>query len=283
MRVRNNFQVVDDFVDDLTEEILQQAAGTFFTGRVLIDKEIEEFLRQAAKLTGLMKRTLGIASTLHELVLEPKSFYETLGIEPKGLLANFISEKQAVQLHPPFHFTLKGKYISLVTMIYEKVADYADKYNNGEKYRDPKTKEIVKTVHYQQLLEWHEELNGLIKDQNKNLPSYSLRLSKSLNSSLCEKERVMRVCERTAGTNLIDKKLALKELDFTLTGLVEIPVLPRVTKVKRKLNSFLKQMYYHNKDSICPLINAQCWSLTINGNAEWNEMSIKAVSRKSRG
>lgn len=260
MRVRNNCQVIDDLVDDLTEEILLQAASTFFTGRVLIDKEIEKFLRQAAKLTGLMKRTFGIAGTLHELVLEPKSFYETLGIEPKALLANVISEKQAVQLHPPFHFTFKGKYISLVTMIYEKLADYADKYNNGEKYRDPKTKEIMKTVHYKQLLEWHEELNGLIIDQNKNLPSYSLRLSKSLNSSLCEKERMMSVCERTAGANSIDKKLALKELDFTLTGLVEIPVLPRVTKVKRKLNSFLKQMYYHNKDRICPLINAQCRS-----------------------
>ena len=213
MRVRNNIQVIDDFVDDLTEEILMQAASTFFTGRVLIDKEIEEFFRQSAKLTGLMKQTFGIVSTLHELVLEPKSFYDSLGIEPKALLANVISEKQAVQLHPPFHFTFKRKYISLVTMIYEKLADYADKYNNGEKFRDPKTKEIMKTVHYKQLLEWHEELNGLIIDQNKNLPSYSLRLSKSLNSSLCEKEKLMGGCERTVSTNSIDKKLELKELD----------------------------------------------------------------------
>ena len=260
MRARNNFQVINNFADDLAEEILLQAASTFFTGRVLIDKEIEEFFRQAAKLTGLMKRTLGIAGTLHELVLEPKSFYETLGIEPKALLANAISEKQTVKLQAPFRITFKGKYISLVTMIYEKLADYAEKYNNGEKYRDPKTKEIMKTVHYKQLLEWHEELNGLIIDQNKNLPSDSLRLSKSLNSSLSDKERVMSVCERTAGDDSIDKKLALKKLDFTLTGLVEIPVLPRDTKVKRKLNSFLKQMYYHNKDRICPLINAQCRS-----------------------
>ena len=260
MRVKNNFKVIDAFADDLTEEILLQAASTFFTGRVLIDKEIEEFLRQAAKLTGLMKQIIGIAGTLHELVLEPKGFYETLGIEPKFLLANVISEKQAVKLQPPLRLTFKGKYISLVTMIYEKLADYAHKYNNGEKYRDPKTNKIMKTVHYKQLLEWHEELNGLIKDQNKNLPSYSLRLSKSLNFSLCEKERVMSVCERKAGANSIDKKLALKELDFASTGLVEIPVLPRVTKIKRKLIRFLKQMYYHNKDRICPLLNDQYWS-----------------------
>lgn len=260
MRVKNNIQIIDDFVDDLTEDILLQAASTFFTGRVLIDKEIEEFFRQSAKLTGLMKQTLNIAGTLHELVLEPKSFYETLGIVPKALLADVISEYKSVQLHPPFHFTFKGKYISLVTMIYEKLADYADKYNNGEKYRDLKTKEIMKTVHYKQLLEWHEELNGLIKNQNKNPPSYSLRLSKSFNSSLCEKERVMNVCERTASANSIDKKLALKELDFAFTGLVEIPILPRVTKIKREMNRFLKQMYYHNKDRICPLLNDQCWS-----------------------
>ena len=259
MKEKNNFQIIDDFVDDLAEDILIQAASTFFTGRVLIDKEIEEFLRQAAKLTVLMKRTLGVAGILHELVLEPISFYKTLGIEPKALMANVISAKQAVKLQPPFRLTCKGKYIALVIMIYEKLAAYADKYNNGKKYSDPKTKEIMKTVHYQQLLEWHEELNSLIKDQNKNLPSYSLRLSKSLNSSLCEKERVMSVCESTDSANSIDKKLALKELDFTLTGLVEIPVLPRVTKVKRKLNSFLKQTFIHNKDKVCPLLNDQYW------------------------
>ena len=260
MRVKNNFQIIDDFVDNLTEDILIQAASTFFTGRVLIDKEIEKFLRQAAKLTGLMQQTLGIAGTLHELVLEPISFYETLGIEPKALMANGNLAKQAVKFQFPFRLTFKGKYISLVTMIYEKLTDYADKYNNGEKYSDPKTKEIMKTVHYKQLLEWHEELNGLIKDQNKNLPSYSLRLSKSLNSSLCEKERVMSVCNKTADANSIDKKLAQKELDFALTGLVEIPILPRVTKIKREMNRFLKQIYYHNKDRIRPLLNDQCWS-----------------------
>ena len=257
MRGRNNFQVIDDFVNDLKEDILIQAASTFFTGRVLIDKEIEEFFRQAAKLTGLMKRTLGIAGILHELVLHPISFYETLGIEPKALMDSVISPKQAVKLQPPFRLTFKGKYISLVTMIYKKLSDYADKYNNGEKYRDPITKEIMKTFHYQQLLEWHEELNDLIKDQNKNLPSYSLRLSKSLNSSFCEKERVMSVCDSTDSANSIDKKLSLKELDFTLTGLVEIPVLPRVTKIKREMNRFLKQTYYHNKDRICPLLTDQ--------------------------
>lgn len=260
MRVKNNFQTIDDFVDNLAEDILIQAASTFFTGRVLIDKEIEEFLRQAVRLTGLMKQTLGIAGTLHELVLEPISFYETLGIEPKALMDSAISAKQTVKLHLPFRLTSKGKYIALVTIIYKKLADYADKYNNGEKYRDPKTKEIMKTVNYKQLLEWHEELNDLINKQNKNLPSYSLSLSKSLNSSLCEKERVLSVCDSTISANSIDKKLEQKELDFALTGLVEIPDLPRITKIKCELNRFLKQTFNHNKDKICLLLNDQFWS-----------------------
>jgi hypothetical protein len=250
MRKRHDFQRIDNFVDDLSEEILIQAASTLFTGRVLLDKEIEEFFREAARLTGLMGRTLGTASTLNELVFEPRSFYATLDIEPKALLTNVTSDKQAVEVEVLRDITSKGKYISLVTLIYEKLADCADKYNNGRKYRDPKTKETMKTVHYKLLLDWHEELNSLIRKQNKNLPSYSLRLAKSLDSSLREKERVMNVCNRTAGDHTIDKKLAFKELDFALTGLVEIPDLPRITKVKSKLSSFLKQMYNHNKDKI---------------------------------
>lgn len=260
MQKRDGLQTIDDFVDDLTEEILRQAATTLFTGRVLLDKEIEKFFQEAAKLTGLMKRTLGIASTLHELVLEPRSFYATLGIEPKALLANVTSDKQAVEVKVPFRLTLKGQYISFVTLIYEELASCADKYNNGEKYKDPKTKEMMKTVHYKQLLEWHEELNNLIREQNRNLPSYFLRLAKSLNVPLTEKERVMSVCATTAGAHAIDKKLALKELDFTSTRLVEIPVLPRVTEVRKKLKRFLKQTYDHNKDRVHFLISARSWN-----------------------
>ena len=62
----------DDFTVDLEEEILSEAAHTFFSKRVRLDREIEAFSNAAGKVRKQMHRVLRKAETMHGVVIEPE-------------------------------------------------------------------------------------------------------------------------------------------------------------------------------------------------------------------
>jgi hypothetical protein len=240
----------DDFAVDLAEEILTEAAHTFFSGRVCLDREIEAFFYAAGKVRKQMHRTLRAAEIMHQVVIEPEKLYTALGVEPKNLLGAGRWNKPLGPLEVPFGFTPKGKYTALAKSLYGELAAETEKYNYGELYRDPETTLMKRTDHYNELLEWHRELTSQIVAQNENLPSYSLQFVKSLNVGLCEKEKVMEPCEWGAHGCDLDQKLAFKSIPFSCTSLIEMPVLPPLRKIRTRLHSFLEETYDRHQGKI---------------------------------
>jgi hypothetical protein len=240
----------DDSTVDLEEEILTEAAHTFFSRRVRLDKEIEAFSRAAGKVRKQMQQMLKAAETLHKVVLEPEKLYEALGVEPKDLLTRKGSVEVSSSLELPFGLTFKRRFVALGKRLYNDLEKETKKYNHGELYRNPKTKLMERTHHYNEMVEWHRELTSQIAAQNENLPSYSLQFAKSLNAELCEKENIMECCPWTPNGYSMDKKLAFKGVPFSWTGLVEVPDLPPLRDVRKRLHRFLKQTYQRNRREI---------------------------------
>jgi len=242
--------VRDDFTVDLEEEILSEAAHTFFSKRVRLDREIEAFSHATGKVRKQMHKTLRTAETMHGVVIEPEEFYAALGVEPKDLLREEPWEEALEPLEVPFGLTLKGRYVALAKSLYRELAAETGKYNHGEVYKDPETTLMKRTDHYNELLEWHQELDTQIALQNENLPTYSLQFVKSFNSELCEKENLMESCVWVPHGSNIDQKLAFKGIPFSCTGLVEMPDLPPLRNVRTKLHRFLEETYDRHQGQI---------------------------------
>jgi hypothetical protein len=247
--------VKDDFLVDLEEEVLTEAAQNLFSRRRQLEREIDAFLGTAAEVRKQMDKTLAVAGSLHEVVIEPERFYEALGVEPKDLLKEKKSTKALALLAVPFRFTVKGRYTALVEALYAELAAEAEKYNHGEVYRDRETALMKRTPNYEGMLQWHAELNNHIATENKNRPSYSLHLAKALNAELCKKEKALDAC--TGGTNGcdLDKKLAFKDVPFSSTGLVQIPVLPPLTEIKKSLHGFLEEVCNRHRERVHQLVS----------------------------
>jgi len=244
----------EDFAVDLGEEILTEAAHSLFSRRVRLEREIEAFSQAAAKVRKQMHKTLQVAETMHRVVIEPEKLYTALGLDPKDLLRAETPNKPVDLPKVRFRFTLKGRYVALAKALYSELAAETEKYNHGEPYRDPKTHLMKRTAHYEDLLEWHKELTGRIDEQNRNLPSYSLQLAKSLNVDLCEKEKLMKACAWEPDGCDLDQKLSFKGIPFSCTGLVQMPVLPPVREIKTRLHSFLKEIYDRHSAKIHQLL-----------------------------
>ncbi|MDY6988405.1 MAG: hypothetical protein SWQ30_10140 [Thermodesulfobacteriota bacterium] len=244
----------DDFLVDLEEEILTEAAHNLFSRRVRLEREVEAFSRAATKVRKQMDRTLQIADTVHRVVMEPERLYTALGVEPKGLLRKDPRSNPVGPLEVPFRFTRKGRYAALAEALYDELAAETEKYNHGELYKDPETTLMKRTAHYEELMEWHMELNSHIVTENKNRPSYSLRLAKSLNTDVCEKEKAMEPCIWGNNGCHLDERLAFKGVPFSCTGLVQVPVLPPAREIKTRLHSFLEEIYDHHSGKIHELL-----------------------------
>jgi hypothetical protein len=242
--------VRDDFTVNLEEEILSEAAHTFFSKRVRLDREIEAFSHATGKVRKQMHKTLRAAEAMHQVVIEPEEFYATLGVEPKDLLREGPWKGALEPPAVPFGLTLKGKYVALGKALYKELAAETEKYNHGEIYKDPETTLMKRTDHYNELLEWHQELDTQIALQNEQLPTYSLQFVKSLNTELCEKEGIMESCVWVPHGSNIDQKLAFKGIPFSCTGLAEVPDLPPLRDVRTKLHGFLEETYDRHQGKI---------------------------------
>ncbi|MDY6837459.1 MAG: hypothetical protein SWH78_05745 [Thermodesulfobacteriota bacterium] len=246
--------VKDDFLVDLEEEILSEAAQNLFSRRLRLEREIDAFLQAAANVRKQMDKTLTAASKLHQVVIEPKKLYTALGIEPKGLLKAQRPKMPLVPLEVPFRLTMKGRYLALVESLYAKLAAETEKYNHGEPYRNPETDLMTRTAHYEELRRWHEEVNNHIVTENKNRPSYSLQLAKAFHTDLCQKEKTLEPCTWSSNGCDLDERLAFKGVPFSCTGLVEIPVLPPARDIRTRLRRFLEEIYDRHYGEIYPLL-----------------------------
>ncbi|MDY6954158.1 MAG: hypothetical protein SWE60_21850 [Thermodesulfobacteriota bacterium] len=244
----------DDFLVDLEEEILTEAAHNLFSRRVRLEREVEAFSRAATRVRKQMDRTLQIADTVNRVVVEPERLYAALGVEPKGLMRKDQRSSAVRPLDIPFRFTMKGRYLALSESLYGELAAATETYNHGKLYRDPETTLMKRTAHYEELMEWHLELNGHIVTENKNRPSYALNLARSLNPDFCEKEKALEPC--TWGNNGcgLDERLAFKGVPFSCTGLIQVPVLPPAREIKTRLHSFLEDIYDRHGERIHQLL-----------------------------
>ncbi len=247
---------LDDYCDALTHETLVEMAENFFGERKSLDEEKERFAHQAGILHTYCESVLLKASLLHALLLNEENvheFFAILGVQPGRLLLLVDPAKARLFFPRPFAITCKNRYVKLVLRAYGLMAEGFDIYLNGRYYNLTGSKQKRLSVHYKLLKDWCGHINRRIRKVNEGLaPSCVLGFAHGLDVDALDRERISGATLENYACSL-DESLAMTPVSCHEAGLVELPQLPSLDKVKHLVKQYAKALYKANK--------AQCKAL----------------------
>ncbi|TVM15403.1 hypothetical protein DPQ33_15685 [Oceanidesulfovibrio indonesiensis] len=247
--------LLEEFSDGLAQEVLTEAAESFFGARVRIDRE-EELLRDQAKaLNRKVEHVLDAIALLHAVLLDKPtilSFYETIGVDPYAgeELCRFACDREPVlSLARAFGLTGSSRYAKLVKAAYERAHVELDTYVNGRYVKDHAGRQRL-TVNYVSVMKHCEELNKAIREVNKNhAPSCVMNFCKCLNPDTMQKEQITGAVNGGSSCN-IDDSLMMLPVDCTTLRLTPLPELPAPKDVSGEISRFAKNLYAERGDEI---------------------------------
>lgn len=250
---------LDDYCDALTQETLVEMAENFFGERKSLDDEKERFEHQAGILRTYGESVLLKASLLHALLLNEENvheFFGILGVQPGRLLLLVDPAKARLFLPLPAGFSCKRRYVKLVLRTYEAVADGFDIYLNGRYYNLAGSKQKRLSVHYKLLKDWCGHINRRIRKVNEGLaPSCVLGFAHGLDVEALDRERISGATLENYACSL-DESLAMTPVSCHEAGLVELPQLPPLDKVKHPVKQYAKALYSANKTQCKALLTS---------------------------
>lgn len=247
---------LNGLADELLEETLSEAAGTFFGKRKKLEESIDLLQTKIDTLKRMEVEVVMRAGDLHYLLLDGQAvgeFYAALEIDP-GLLPDIVDpEIRAGRVHKHKSLTTGGRYFKMVAEAYKRMRDAADIYMNGSYVTDKEGKKR-QTLNYGQIKGWCRELNEQIEKLNReSSPSEVLAFVKKLDVDALEKEKIV----GAGGYNgSLDQDMAFEVLDCAGIDLTEIPDMPVLEKVQPRIKTFCKSLVSGHKDRLAELMES---------------------------
>jgi hypothetical protein len=244
--------------DPIAEELLTNAADTFFGARIQLENMLDLFQSYVAELRVKDMQVAEKAKYLHYLLLGGKAvgeFYDTIkaGSLVAGLKMNQIDKPVSQKL--PFSLSHKGRFIKLVVHAYGELQSACDEYLNGKsKLEIDNAGKIEVSVSFKLVMSLAELINTKVYEVNCHMsPTYVLNFAKKLNTEAKEKDY-------TSGSMVpgfigLDEKLAYKPINIDSLKLNEYPNLPKKEKVMARIKLFCKNKYLGHKQEIRSLIS----------------------------
>jgi hypothetical protein len=248
---------LNGLADELLEETLSEAAGTFFGKRKKLEDAIDLLQNKIETLKRMEVEVVMRAGDLHYLLLKGqavKEFYSALGVDP-GLLPEVADlEIRAGRVHKHKALTTGGRYFKMVADAYKRMRDAADIYMNGSYVTDKEGKKR-QTLNYGQIKGWCKELNEQIEKLNReSSPSEVLAFVKKLDVEAEEKANIAGAGGSINGS--IDEDMAFEVLDCTGIDLTEIPDMPALEKVQSQIKAFCKSIASEHKERVAELMES---------------------------
>ena len=243
----------DTLADGLIQETLLDMADSFFGARTSLEQEIERFETQAKALKKQRDEALSRADLLHALLLTQElahEFYFSLGVHPKAFFAQVDPSRPLPPFKRPRALTRRGRFVKAVLKAYDAMQREFDAYMEGRYYADPRKPGRKRlSMHYRLMVDWAGHVNRRIRQVNEGqAPSCVLAFAKSLNVENVAKERITDAPLDRGGIECsLDQELAFKPVSCMDLGIRELPELPLLATVKRKVARHARQIYRSHK------------------------------------
>ena len=249
---------LEEFADALQKDVLMEMAESFFGERKSIDDDKDLFFEKAETVKKIGWSAIAKAGLLHALLLDNDAapdFYRALGIVPKRLFALVDPKAARLFVRMPRSLSRKKRYEKLLVRVYGAVAEAFHTYLHGRLLADPRKPGRKRlSLHYHLLKDWCDHINNRVRHVNESqAPSCVLGMAKSMNPASLEKESISGATLNGYATSL-DAEMALKGVDCTEAGLIELPELPPLAEVKPRIRQFAKKLYPANKARIKAII-----------------------------
>ncbi|TVM32498.1 hypothetical protein [Oceanidesulfovibrio marinus] len=247
--------VLEEFSKGLADEVLAEAADSFFSARVRIDREEELLRERAAALNRKVEHVLDAVALLHAMLLDKPtvlSFYKAVGLDPyagEELCNHACGRTPVLSLGRPFGLTAASRFSRLMKLAYERAQRELNAYINGSYAKDQEGRQRL-SVNYVSVMNQCEELNEAIRKVNKNhAPSCVMNFCKCLDPDTMQKERVTGAVEGGSLCDL-DHDLMMLPVDCSTLHLTPLPELPPLAAVAEAVTRFAKELYAKRGEEI---------------------------------
>jgi len=248
---------LNGLADELMEETLSEAAGTFFGRRKRLEEEIELLQNKIETLKQMEAEVLMRAGDLHYLLLEGRAaddFYKALDVDAGVFVEAVDPAVRFGRIRKQKALTTAGRYAKTVAEAYERLREAAHIYMHGSYVEDKEGRKRL-TLNYGQIRDWCGELNKQIEKINAEAsPSEVLAYVKKLDVDATEKAKIT-----GAGSSYdesLDHEMAFDVLDCTGIDLTVAPDLPEVGKAQPGIKAFCKGLAASHKDEVEALMDS---------------------------
>ncbi|WP_031388616.1 hypothetical protein [Desulfonatronum thiodismutans] len=232
---------IEQMADELANEVISEAAQTFFGQRKTLEEELDRFMSRSRQVLELGKRVMDEQNVLHGVLLDAETiqaFYAAIGLPTPEYLSPAPRDEIARRLSKPTSWTLHGGYSKLLFSAYSRTQSEVDVYLHGG-YRDDPThpKRKIGFSGYRYLVEWAEKLNHTITKLNTEQSAGEvLQFVKRLDSRSC-------AMEKAAGASCEigrDRGMLFTCIDFASLCLPVFPEYPPPATVQKDIQRFAK-------------------------------------------
>ena len=256
----------NDFCDPMIEEVITDAADSFFGARRQLDGMMDLFQSYVEAFRKKEAELADKAGFVKYLLLDRETagnFYESISVDSPEILLEGDFSDNALPTTIPFAFTVKGEYISLVLRAYNELQKASDEYINGENDNGVNGKGTAGSiVYYNLIIKMCELINEKVHQMNTEMSPISvLQFFRRLNPEIGSKERI------TGGNTFdgyergINQKLAYQPIDFDSLQLRKYPELPKQEQVASDIISFCKKIYSGSKEDIKKRLSQVKWKV----------------------
>lgn len=241
----------DEFASALAHEALSEAADNFFGRRVALERDEERIRQMAVELHRLAEQALDEAALLARVLLETSegvAFFKHMGVDisEEEAAAFFCAlRERPLKKRPeiPKAMTRGGRFKKFFYEAYGQARHAFRDYLRGRLVQEHSRAPKRVSLHYEQLKEWCDAHNGLVKETNNNhSPSCVISFCKQMTGDSLDKERLMGGGGEGMACNL-DASLALRPIEFDSLDLPLLPALPSRTKHRAKVLAFASALY----------------------------------------
>jgi hypothetical protein len=244
--------------DPLTDEILTEAAESFFGACRELEKNLEQFYRYVQILQTNENAVTAKAQYLNYLLIDPDvaaRFYGLLNIDWRAAWPEVRLPQHWLPPAIPLALSVRRRFAKLVLLGYDELrrACRAHVTGPGRKYSARKDAQEI-PVYYNLVKEMNVLVNEEIRKLNESFsPSGVLEFARKLNPDVEMTARLGGMAY-TGALRRIDRKLRYPPIEFEDLHLKKFPELPPKEMVYPKIVAFCGQVYHGRKKEIRRLI-----------------------------
>ena len=252
---KHHIDILENFNEDLTVELLKETADRFFGARKEIEEMRETFDRYVADLRQLQQEPLKRLAVLRAVLLDRDeriaAFWEAIGIPARAFDTHLpLPAPEAVDFPKPRKaWTLKGRYTQLVLDAYDRFHAACDQYRHCRQPRHA-LPEGPPPPCYDMVIAMAKLLNDKIQAVNDTFSvECTLQFVRSLDVRTQEAEEVTGVIPGRYASGLVDR-LCIEPVDIEALDLLKFPVPPAPDSVEGSIRNFCKQQVRLFKNDI---------------------------------